>query len=226
MNTNRDKNMDMSNNMSMDMNQELTVVPLKKKDTKKAALAVANAFFDYPSLKEYFPDPVSRKWKLPWYMEHTLKSALRYGEVLTTNDGSGVLFLLPPGHTRLTDWDYVKSGFLAAPLVVGIRQYAVVSASETFLADTQERLLAGRAHYYLWGIAVNPARQRTGAGSALLKRMFERADRETMPIYLETHQHANVAYYEQRGFQLIHTGTMPGGELSFWCMLREPQAKE
>ena len=210
----------------MNMNKDIHVVPLKKEDTKKAALAVANAFFDYPSLKEYFPDPVSRKWKLPWYMEHTLMSALRYGEVLTTSDLSGVLFLLPPGHTRLTDLDYVKSGFLFAPLVVGIRQYAVVSASEAFLADTQERLLAGRAHYYLWGIAVDPARQRTGAGTALLNAMFDRADHEAMPIYLETHREANVAYYEQRGFRLIEKGTMPGDNLPVWCMLREPQATE
>ena len=210
----------------MDMNKkEIKVIPLKREDTKKAASVVAHAFFNYPSLCAYFPKEKSRKWKLPWYMEHTLKSALRYGEVLTTDDLSGVLFLLPPGHTRLTDWDYVKSGFLAAPLVVGIRQYAVVSASETFLADTQERLLAGRAHYYLWGIAVDPARQRIGAGIALLNTMFERADRETMPIYLETHREANVAYYEQRGFRLIETGTM-GDDLPFWCMLREPQVNE
>ena len=210
----------------MGMKNEIHVIPLKKENRKKAALAVANAFFDYPSLQAYFPDPASRKWKLPWYMEHTLMSAMRYGEVLTTSDLSGVLFLLPPGHTRLTDLDYVKSGFLFAPLVVGLRQYAVVSASEAFLADTQERLLAGRAHYYLWGIAVDPACQRTGAGTALLNTMFDRADREKMPIYLETHREANVAYYEQRGFRLIEKGTMPGDDLPVWCMLREPQAME
>lgn len=210
----------------MNMNKEMNVLPLKKENVKKAADVVARAFFTYPSLCAYFPEEKSRRWKLPWYMEHTLKSAMQFGEVMTTDDGSGVLFLLPPGHTRLTDLDYVKSGFLAAPLVVGLRRYGAVSASETFLADTQERLLAGRAHYYLWGVAVDPARQRTGAGTALLKKMFDRADREKMPIYLETHREANVAYYEQRGFQLIHTGTMPGDDLPFWCMLREPQANE
>ena len=211
----------------MDMNsKEIKVIPLKKEDTKKAALVVARAFFSYPSLCAYFPKEKSRRWKLPWYMEHTLKSALRYGEVLTIDDLSGVLFLLPPGHTRLTDLDYVKSGFLAAPLVVGLRQYGAVSASETFLADTQERLLAERAHYYLWGIAVDPARQRCGAGTALLSAMFERADRETTPIYLETHREANVGYYEQHGFRLIETGIMPGDDLPFWCMLREPQPQK
>ena len=63
------------------MNQAMNVAPLKRTDKKRAALAVANAFFDYPSLKAYFPNPVSRKWKLPWYMEHVLNSALKYGEV-------------------------------------------------------------------------------------------------------------------------------------------------
>lgn len=203
------------------MNQAMNVAPLKRTDKKRAALAVANAFFDYPSLKAYFPNPVSRKWKLPWYMEHVLNSALKYGEVLTTEDLSGVLFLLPPGHTRLTDWEYIKCGFLAAPIVVGIRRYAFVNDSETFLAEQQEKLTQGRPHYYLWGIAVDPSRQRTGAGTALLNTLFDKADQEGMPVYLETHQLANVAYYEQRGFRLVHTGEMPGDHLPFWCMLRE-----
>ena len=202
----------------------MKVIPLKPTEKKAAAAIVARAFFDYPSLKAYFPDEKSRSWKLPWYMARVLESAMRYGEVMTTDDLSGVLFLLPPGHTRLTDWEYVQCGFLAAPLVVGLRRYSLVNASEAYLADTQERLLQGRPHYYLWGITVDPARQRTGAGTTLLNALFDKADGEGMPVYLETHQFANVAYYEQRGFGLIHTGTMPGDDLPFWCMLREPKA--
>lgn len=78
-----------------------------------------------------------------------------------------------------------------------------------------------RPHYYLWGLAVDPARQRSGAGTALLQELFLRADRELMPIYLETHKFENVAYYETRGFRLLHTGDMPD-HAPFWCMLREP----
>ncbi len=204
----------------------MKVVPLERVDYKQAAAVVARAFFDYPSLTAYFPDERSRAWKLPWYMEHVLKSALRFGEVLTTEDCSGVLFLLPPGHTKLSNWDYVQSGFFAAPLIVGFRHYPFVDACETMLADTQEHLLRDRPHYYLWGIAVDPAHQRCGAGGALLGALFDKADRANMPIYLETHQHANVAYYEQKGFQLIHTGKMPGDDMPFWCMLREPDTHE
>lgn len=200
----------------------MNIIPLRREQKKAAAAVVARAFFDYPSLIAYFPDEGKRGRKLTKYMEHVLESAMHYGEVWTTEDGSGVLFLLPPGHTRLSDVDYVKSGFLLAPLIVGVRHYGFVDRCEKLLADMQESLLQGRPHYYLWGIAVDPAHQRSGAGSALLKSMFEKADRENMPIYLETHQFANVAYYEKKGFQLIHTGTMSGDDLPFWCMLREP----
>jgi GNAT superfamily N-acetyltransferase len=204
----------------------MNVTPMKQGEGKKAAAVVARAFFDYPSLVAYFPDAEKRKWKLPWYMGRVIRSAEKYGEVMTTDDGAGVLFLLPPGHTRLSDWDYVKCGFLAAPLVVGLKRYGHVNASEAFLANTQEKLLQNRPHYYLWGIAVDPLRQRSGAGKALLQALFDRADREAMPVYLETHQFANVAYYEQRGFRLIHTGAMPGDDLPFWCMLREPREEK
>lgn len=198
------------------------VAHLKHSDRKKAAAVVARAFFSYPSLISYFPDEKKRRWKLPWYMAHVLKSALAYGEVFAADNLSGVLFLLPPGHTRLSDIDYVKSGFLAAPLVVGLRQYQKVNASETYLADTQKRLLKDRPHYYLWGIAVDPSRQRGGVGKELLQALYAKADLESMPIYLETHQLANVAYYERLGFRLMHADTVPADGAPFWCMLREP----
>ena len=201
----------------------MTIQPLAKKDRKAAAQAVANAFYDYPSLIAYFPDPEKRKRKLPWYMERVLTSALAYGEAWTTEDVSGVLFLLPPDHTALSDWDYVKCGFLLAPIVVGLRHYALVNACEVYLAKTQKSLLGERPHYYLWGLAVDPTKQRGGAGKALLNRLFEQADREGLPIYLETHRFENVAYYEANEFELIHTDCVPDTDLTFWCMLREPK---
>ena len=203
--------------------ERLNIIPLKQEDRNKAADTVARAFFHYPSLVAYFPDEKKRVKKLPWYMSRVLESAIKYGQVMTTQDCSGVLFWLPPGRTRLSDWDYVKCGFLAAPFVVGLRHYGFVNASETFLADLQEKLLQGRPHYYLWGITVDPANQRGGTGSALLRTLFDRADQERMPVYLETHRFENVAYYEKHAFQLIHTDKMPGDELPVWCMVREAQ---
>jgi hypothetical protein len=59
----------------------------------------------------------------------------------------------------------------------------------------------------------------------LQKLLLDRADKEKLPVYLETHNKDNVPYYEKFGFQLIHTETIPNHGLDFWCMLREPQIK-
>lgn len=199
----------------------MDVIKLPPHMKKKAAEVVADAFFDYPMLTYYFPDPKKRARKMPWYMEKTLNCAIRYGEVYITPGLEGVMFILPPGHTRLTQNEYIKCGFLPVPLVMGLHDYKNSDACEKFVAVTQEHLLKGRDHYYLWGLVADPKAQQKGVGTALLKVLTDKADAENMPIYLETHEQRNVAYYERFGFKLIHTDTIPGHGLEIWCMVRE-----
>lgn len=200
----------------------MEITRLKPEQKKCAARIIADVFFDYEQINYYFPDPARRKRWLPWYMERVLNTAMSFGEMLVTEDFSGVLFVLLPGHTRLSDRDYIKNGFLRAPFAVGLRRYPAVDACEKYVADTRERLTAGRPHYYLWGLVADPAKQRTGVGTALLEHLLRRTDTENLPVFLETHRQANVPYYEQRGFKLIHSDTVPKHNLNFWCMLHEP----
>jgi ribosomal protein S18 acetylase RimI-like enzyme len=199
----------------------MDIIKLEAEQSKKAAVLLTAAFFNYPMMVHYFQDPKKRERRLPWYMKNVLNSAMRYGEVFVTSDLTGVLFILPPGHTRLTNKEYIKSGFLMTPIVMGYRSYKKSNECEIFVADTHERLMNGREHYYLWGLVVDPGTQRKGVGSTLMKIIIDRADTKNVPVYLETHDKNNVAYYERFGFKLIHTGTIPGHGLDFWCMLRE-----
>lgn len=201
---------------------KMEIMALKPEQRKTAARTVSAAFYDYPSLCHYFPDPKRRTRWLPWYMGRVLNCAQKFGEVWVTEDTSCVLFILPPNHTRLTSKDYIKSGMLTVPLIIGLGRYQSVDECELYLADTQERLLAGRSHYYLWGLAVDPSRQRKGVGTALLEAFLEKADEEKLPVYLETHKEANVSYYENRGFKLIGSEIIPKHNLRFWCLLHEP----
>lgn len=199
----------------------MEILKLDPNQKRKAAEVVVSAFFNYPMLTHYFPNPERRKRRMPWYMEKTLNCAMRYGEVFVTSDYSGVMFILPPGHTRLTTGEYIQNGFLLTPLVMGFRNYFKSDECEQFVADTQERLLNGRDHYYLWGLVADPETQRRGVGGALLKILTDKADAENTPVYLETHEQKNVAYYERFGFKLIYTDTIPEHGLDIWCMLRE-----
>ena len=199
----------------------MKVSRLKADQKKKAADVVASAFSDYPMMVHYFPDAEKRKRRLPWYMERVLNSAARYGEVFVTDDLSGVMFILLPGHTRLKISEFIRSGFLFLPLVMGFGNYTRSDECEKFVADTHARLMNGRDHYYLWGLAAGAGTQRRGAGSSLVRTLTDRCDAENMPVYLETHDRNNIAYYERFGFELIHTDGIPDHGLEIWCMLRE-----
>ncbi|PKO02417.1 MAG: hypothetical protein CVU43_07830 [Chloroflexi bacterium HGW-Chloroflexi-5] len=200
----------------------MEIIKLDPKNKKKAAAVVASAFFNYPMFTFYFPDEKRRLWELPWYMEQTLKCALSYGEVYTNPECSGVIFTLPPGHTKISQWEYMQHGFLLTPMVLGLKDFARSQECEAFVGETHERLMKDRLHYYLWGLTVDPKVKGTGIGSALLKKVLDIANSASMPVYLETHDEKNVVYYESKGFKLISTEKFPHNDLELWCMLREP----
>jgi len=203
-------------------NQLMEIITLNPHQRKQAAAVMAAAFYHYPMFTFYFPDPEKRTRLLPWYLGNVLRCALRYGEVYTTPEITGVLFTLPPGHTKITQWEYVQNGFLLTPFLLGAQKYKESSNCEDFVARTHEELMQGRPHYYLWGLTVHPVHKAEGIGSALLQPVLAKADKEKMPFYLETHDEKNVVYYQRHGFSLTHTTEIPNYGLPLWCMLREP----
>jgi GNAT superfamily N-acetyltransferase len=82
---------------------------------------------------------------------------------------------------------------------------------------------AGRAHAYLWMIAVAPERQGEGLGTALMASVLDRCDREGLPAYLEASNARSRKLYERLGFKLAGRPLdLPDGP-SMWPMWREPQ---
>lgn len=202
----------------------MEIIILDPHQVKRASEVLAASFFDYPMFTFYFPDPKRRTRYLPWYFRNVLNCALRYGEVYTNPEISGVIFTLPPGHTKITLWEYIQNGFLLTPFLLGFRNYKQSMECEDFVGDTQERLMQGRPHFYLWGLAVEPGQKARGIGMALMQPVLAKADAQKMPLYLETHDESNVGYYQKYGFGLIHAVEIPKYKLPIWCMLREPAA--
>ena len=66
--------------------------------------------------------------------------------------------------------------------------------------------------WYLPLIAVDPAHQGKGIGSALMKAALQRCDEAGLPAYLESSNPRNVSLYERHGFEAIgqiQTGSSP-----------------
>lgn len=200
----------------------MEIIHLDPKDLKKASKVVAASFYDYPEFIFYFPDPNKRTRNLSWYLGNVLRCALRYGDVYTNPELSGVIFTLPPGHTKISMWEYIQNGFALSPFKLGLYNYKRSMECEDALGTTHEKNMNGRPHVYLWGLAIDPSQKRTGVGTALLKSVLEKADSDKMPVYLETHDERNVEYYRRTGFNLILKTKVPHYDLPFWCMVREP----
>jgi hypothetical protein len=200
----------------------MKIIKLDPRQINEASIVLSASFFNYPMFTFYFPDPRRRTRYLPWYFRNILNCAVRYGEVDTTPGISGVIFVLPPGHTKISMWEYVRNGFLLTPVLLGFRNYKQSMDCESFVGKTQEVIMNNRPHYYLWGLGVDPLHQAKGIGTALMLPLLKKADAQKTPIFLETHAEENVRYYQRHGFTLMCTKKIPRYGLPIWCMLREP----
>ena len=71
------------------------------------------------------------------------------------------------------------------------------------------RAAAAEPHYYLFALGVHPDARGEGIGRQLTRGMFERADREGRPVYLETQDARNVRLYESLGFEVVVEEAFP-----------------
>jgi GNAT superfamily N-acetyltransferase len=77
-------------------------------------------------------------------------------------------------------------------------------------------------HWYLHLLGVRPEAQGRGLSRAVMEPIFALANKQSVPIYLETMPEANVPIYRRLGFDLVGRSDLHGG-LPNWEMVRLPQ---
>lgn len=203
----------------------MAVIRLDPTRRDAAAQVYARAFFDYPAMTVTWPERESRQRYLPWYLGCALQYGLLYGEVYTTPELAGIAVWLPAGHTEVTTWGAIRAGFLRTPLRLGLRQFFRARKYETAAMAAHQEIMQRKPHWYVWGLAVDPARQRQGIGSTLLQDGLKRVDALGMPCYLETHAEQNLRFYEKAGFEMVRRVEMGESKVTFWCMVRQAQGR-
>ena len=96
---------------------------------------------------------------------------------------------------------------------------AAGSAEGSTPLNAFDHALPEQPYWYLGLLAVEPAAQGRGVGSALVRTGLERADRDGVPTFLETGTQPNVAFYERLGFGVTDEILLPGGP-THWGMTR------
>jgi GNAT superfamily N-acetyltransferase len=198
------------------------IVLLKGTHIASAATVAARAFADDPMFTYIFPDTALRPKLLHRFMSAGLRYGVLFGEVSTTTDTAGSALWLLPNQTDITPARMLRSGMAALPITIGL------SAFRRFLnlvsyGDQVHSQIVREPHWYLLNLAVEPARQWHGIGSALIAPVLARADRDGQPCYLETNNPSNLPFYTKHGFVVAHTGQVPNNGPAFWGMLRKPR---
>ncbi|MGH1555504.1 GNAT family N-acetyltransferase [Streptomyces sp. L7] len=176
-----------------------------------------DAFQDDPVSGWIFPDSEYRRTTHHKLMAAFTDSVFADGRIDLAEDGAAcALWLSVPGEAHAADGE---------DEAVQLREFV---DPDNERVETIARLMAeghptGRAHEYLWMIAVTPGRQGEGLGAALIRHVLERCDREGLPAYLEASSERSTKLYERLGYAFTDsTLDLPDGP-RMYPMWREPR---
>jgi ribosomal protein S18 acetylase RimI-like enzyme len=186
-------------------------------DVPRVVDAVARSFYDDPIFKWILPNDDQRLAKLRrgfalfarriWYPQD---------EAYTTDRVIGGAFWMPPGTWHIS---LLRQLVMLPSMAVIIKRDLPRLGRALNVIETKH---PHEMHYYLPAIGILPEWQGRGFGSALLRPMLERCDRERLPAYLEASSPRNRALYERHDFKVVEEVRVAKTSPPLWRMWREP----
>lgn len=200
--------------------REIGVRPATDHDVATLTGVAARAFTTDPPLSWVFRDVATRTARLEVLFDGALREVfLPLGESYTTTDVAGCALWAPPGRWRTPD-DVVER---LAPAMSEEYTPDEFGRLLTFFAVQEEHHPGDEEHWYLGALAVDPARQGQGIGSACMRPLLARLDEEGAPAYLESSNARNVPLYERHGFRVTGIVDLPDLGPPVWRMWRDPR---
>ncbi|NVM01582.1 MAG: GNAT family N-acetyltransferase [Candidatus Helarchaeota archaeon] len=187
---------------------------INKKDIKKAANVLANAFPEDPKWEKVF----EKEDQFRLMSELIVKFCRKYGNVFSPSDNLEGVMAITSHDKDMTFWRIIRSGafFLSMKLASVFKKMAQTSK----LIEEEKKNLDIGPYIYLMIIGVAQEFQGKGFGGKLLRALMEKADIERKSIYLETQAEGNVPLYEKYGFYVHKKINLPDLNIPMWLMIR------
>lgn len=158
---------------------------------------LAAAFVDDWPMRVLFPDERRRPRAMRrMYALDVTPRALRLGQSLVARDGSrvvGAALAFPPRRRSLS----LPADLLAAPRYLRVFGRRILQAQE--MQRVLHEVHPKEPHIYLLYLGVREPGQ--GVGGALLTALAAAADRQGLPMYLESSTPASARLYARHGFE-------------------------
>lgn len=201
------------------------IVRLGEEQGDAAAALLTRAFQNDPLFEHACPDPFERARWLPWMFRWDAWRGFLSGETLGTSGRlHGVAVAVRPGVGPFTEADLARFDYERGRQVVGSEIWDRVGAALTAALKPAEEALheaVPEPHWYLDIIAVEPAAQGRGIGSALLHAVAALADADAVPIALLIDNPTPLKFYQRLGYEVVFEAPGPG-EVRWQGMRRDP----
>jgi len=189
-----------------------------RQDAARLAEVLADAFEDDPLSKWLFIEDDGLRERLRRSFDALLNRVyLPKGQTFTTADLAGCAMWAPPGKWKLS----VLQQLRLAPLMLRLMPSASLRNGSRMQVQV-EKAHPSDPHWHLSVLGVDPARQRTGVGTSLMRPILDRADADRVLCHLETSKEENLAYYARQGFEIHNELELPEGAPRVWTMTRRP----
>ena len=189
-------------------------------DTQRLAAALARAFYDDPPTGWVLRDDSRRLNQLERSFALSLRKIfLAQDECYTTDGIGGGAIWACPGKWHLGLFKQLR----LTPALASINGRAVARLLQA--VNAAESNHPKERHYYLAFLGVEPTMQGKGIGSALLRQVLQRCDRDGVPAYLEASTPRNRALYERNGFNVTEEFFLGKGSPPLWRMWRAPSRR-
>jgi ribosomal protein S18 acetylase RimI-like enzyme len=188
-------------------------------DFPALARVLTRAFADDPVAAWFFPDDTDQRRLARFYGDLVLpRLAAGRDEIYTDAGRNGVALWTPPGQGHMSALDNLR--LLPRMAALWGRRLPRALRGLAYM----ESKLPEAPHWHLFFLGVDPEAQGQGIGSALMRPMLERLDRDGTPVYLEASTERSRALYLRHGFDVLDEMRMPDGGPPLWRMWREPLA--
>jgi len=195
------------------------VQPWREDESVEAGRTLGLAFQEDPLFSFVLPDPQGRAQKLPPYLSILVRFGHLFGEAWTAGAAKeGIAVWQPPG-SDVTPERAEAAGFGKLPEILGMEELQRLGSVLDHLQNNHRADVA-TAHWYLMIVGVTPERMRNGVGTALLRPGLESADKDGVPIYLDTAERSNIPFYEKLGFEVAVESVEPSSGLTMWTLSR------
>jgi ribosomal protein S18 acetylase RimI-like enzyme len=176
------------------------MIRAKKSDKALVIDLLSAAFADNLSVNYIIKQDERSAVRIRSLMDYSFEVCHLFGEVWLSQDHKACALVLYPHQKKTT----LKSVWLDLKLIlgaVGIGGIKKTLERETKIKAKQPQIPMA----YLWFIGVNPLYQHRSIGSDLLTKVMNKANKDGLPVYLETSTDRNLPWYEKHGFTIFDT---------------------